>query len=59
MRKKIYPLAFRLTADERQALKALAACWGVKQVEVLRRLLREAAEREQAKIEGKSHERQG
>lgn len=38
------PLAFRLRPDERAQLKELAGRWQVKQVEVIRRLLRQACE---------------
>ena len=38
------PLAFRLRPDERAQLKELAGRWQVKQVEVIRRLLRQAYE---------------
>jgi len=38
------PLAFRLRPDERAQLKELAGKWQVKQVEVIRRLLRQAYE---------------
>jgi len=38
------PLAFRLRPDERAQLKELAGRWQVKQVEVIRRLLRQASE---------------
>lgn len=44
---RLYPLAFRLRGDERAALKTLAQRWGVKQVEVIRRLLADATKRGQ------------
>lgn len=43
---RLYPLAFRLRGNEREALKTLAQHWGVKQVEVIRRLLADAIKRE-------------
>jgi len=38
------PLAFRLRPDERAQLRELAGRWQIKQVEVIRRLLRQAYE---------------
>ena len=49
------PLAFRLRPDERAQLKELAGKWQVKQVEVIRRLLRQAYEN----VKGADNERNG
>jgi hypothetical protein len=42
----IAPIAFRFRPQEREALRALARRWNTKQIEVIRRLLTQALERE-------------
>lgn len=40
------PMAFRFRPQEREQLRELARRWGVKQIQVVRRLLSQAWERE-------------